>query len=320
MLQYGLAAVLGRMRLPSVQGSLLDQNNALYERIQNGALEPDDLISAAEVRYDQHLDRALEEIYRSRRAHKKSFKSFIPTFDIFRTFSSDQVVLDVGAHWGYSAVTIRHSGCAARIVSIEAMPVNMPPLRHLASLDPKYSCINAAASDSESVLRFYTPVLNGTAVTGLSSTGGTLTSYFAAHLAGLTSAYPARDGRPDEVWVLVTEVASRRIDDILRERGESDLVVAVKMDIEGHEPSALRGAERLFSAQRPLLMIEGANRNPDVAELMDCHGYFHAVRAKGYLVPHPGPTDMNDGFRVHPDKSDGYRAAGILRGPDPPGV
>ncbi|RDJ94328.1 hypothetical protein B4Q13_15185, partial [Lacticaseibacillus rhamnosus] len=67
-------------------------------------------------------------------------------------------------------------------------------------------------------------------------------------------------------------------------------------------------------------MIEGANRNPDVAELMHCHGYFHAVRAKGYLVPHPGPTDMNDGFWVHPDKSDGYRAAGILRGPDPPGV
>ena len=100
MLQYGLAAVLGRMRLPSVQGSLLDRINALYERIQNGALEPDDLISAAEVRYDQHLDLALEEIYRSRRAHKKSFKSFIPTFDIFRTFSSDQVVLDVGAHWG----------------------------------------------------------------------------------------------------------------------------------------------------------------------------------------------------------------------------
>jgi hypothetical protein len=88
------------MRLPSVQGSLLDQINALYERIQNGALEPDDLISAGDVRYDQHLDRALEEIYRSRRAHKKSFKSFIPTFDIFRTFSSDQVVLDVGAHWG----------------------------------------------------------------------------------------------------------------------------------------------------------------------------------------------------------------------------
>jgi len=125
------------MRLPSVQGSLLDQINALYERIQNGALE---------------------EIYRSRRAHKKSFKSF----------------------------------------------------------------------------------------------------------------------------------------------------------------SALRGAERLFGAQRPLLMIEGANRNPEVVELMHRHGYFHAVRAEGYLVPHPEPSDMNDGFWVHPDKSDGYRAAGILRGADPP--
>ena len=308
------------MSLSTVPGSLLDQITALYERIQNGALGPDDLISREHVRYDQHLDLAVERIYRSRRAHKKAFKSFIPAFDIFRTFSSDQVVLDVGAHWGYSAVTMRHSGCAARIVSIEAMPVNMPPLRHLASLDSKYSCINAAATDAESVLTFYTPVLNGTAIMGLSSTGGTLTAYFASHLAGLTTAYPARDGRADQVNVLITEVASRRIDDILLERGESDRVVAVKMDIEGHEPSALRGAERLFGMQRPLLMIEGANRNPDVVELMHRHGYFHAVRSKGHLVPHPEPSDMNDGFWMHPDKSDGYRAAGILRGSDLPHV
>ncbi len=170
------------------------------------------------------------------------------------------------------------------------------------------------------MLTFYTPVLNGTAIMGLSSTGGTLTSYFASHLAGLTNAYPARDGRADKIGVLVTEVPSRRIDDILHERGESDCVVAVKMDIEGHEPLAVRGAERLFGMQRPLLMIEGANRNPDVVALMQGHGYFHAVHAKGHLVPHPEPSDMNDGFWVHPDKSDGYRAAGILRGSDPPRV
>ena len=80
------------------------------------------------------------------------------------------------------------------------------------------------------------------------------------------------DGRADKIGVLVTEVPSRRIDDILHERGESDCVVAVKMDIEGHEPLAVRGAERLFGMQRPLLMIEGANRSPDVVALMQGHG------------------------------------------------
>ena len=208
------------------------------------------------------------------------FESFLPPFEIFRKFSGDDVVLDVGAHWGYSAVTMRHAGCSARIVSIEAMPMNMRSLHHLETLDPKYSCVNMAASDSHSVLRIYTPVLNGTAIMGLSSTGGTLTTYFAYHLAGLTSAYPPPAGGRDAVGVLVSEVAARCLDDILDERGERERVVAVKMDIEGHEPAALRGAERLFLEQAPLLMIEGANRNPAVVELMQGYGYFHAAVAE----------------------------------------
>jgi FkbM family methyltransferase len=188
----------------------------------------------------------------------------------------------------------------------------MRSLHHLETLDPKYSCVNMAASDSHSVLRIYTPVLNGTAIMGLSSTGGTLTTYFAYHLAGLTSAYPPPAGGRDAVGVLVSEVAARCLDDILDERGERERVVAVKMDIEGHEPAALRGAERLFREQAPLLMIEGANRNPAVVELMQGYGYFHAARQKNRLVPHPETSNVNDGYWVHPDRAERYRASGIM--------
>jgi FkbM family methyltransferase len=303
--------------LESGETELVDRAIALYQRIQDDALLPDDLVRPDEVRYDEGLDNAVERIYRSKRAHRKMFESFIPPFDVFRKFSGDDVVLDVGAHWGYSAVTIRHAGCSARIVSVEAMPMNMPALHRLQTLDPKYSCVNVAASDSESVLHFFTPVLNGIAIMGLSSTGGTLTTYFAYHLAGLTTAYPPPPGCADAARVLASEVAARRLDDILDERGELERVVAVKMDIEGHEPAALRGAERLFVEQRPLLMVEGANRNPAVVELMQGYGYFHAIREQDRLVPHLEMSDANDGFWVHPDRIEQYRSMGVFHGADP---
>jgi FkbM family methyltransferase len=298
--------------LESGDTELVDRITALYQRVQDDALLPEDLVSPDEVRYDQGLDAAVEKIYRSKRAHRAMFESFLPPFETFRKFSGDDVVLDVGAHWGYSAVTMRHAGCSARIVSIEAMPMNMRALHRLETLDPRYSCVNVAASDSQSVLRIYTPVLNGTAILGLSSTGGTLTNYFAYHLAGLTTSYPPPKGCDDAVGVLVSEVAARRLDDILDERGERERVVAVKMDIEGHEPAALRGAEHLFLEQAPLLMIEGANRNPAVVELMQGYRYFHAARQNNRLVPHPETSNVNDGYWVHPDRTERYRASRIM--------
>ncbi|RPI04585.1 MAG: hypothetical protein EHM63_09905, partial [Actinobacteria bacterium] len=66
-------------------------------------------MSPDEVRYDQGLDAAVEKIYRSKRVHRGMFESFLPPFEIFRKFAGDEVVLDVGAHWGYSAVTMRHA-------------------------------------------------------------------------------------------------------------------------------------------------------------------------------------------------------------------
>jgi FkbM family methyltransferase len=295
------------------RAEVLERTRDLYSRLQSGSLLASDIASSAEIAFDPQLEQTVETYYRSREEHRRAFESFIPNFDVFRGFDKrKQVVLDIGAHWGYSAITLRHAGCTSRIVSIEAMPQNMAPLRHLRTLDRKYDCVNVAASDTDGTLHFHTPVLNGVAIMALSSPGATLTDPFVYLVADLEEAYPPPSDRPSSVQLLVTDVPARRVDDLLAERGEIDRVVGVKMDVEGHESFALRGATRLFTESKPLLMVEGANRDPSVRSIMGDYGYFHAERRDRRLVAHPGRSHANDGYWVHPAQAPRYRRLGIL--------
>jgi hypothetical protein len=173
----------------SCRAQILELTRQLYSRLQSGSLLDSDIASSADVAFDAQLEQRVELYYRRRREHRRRFASFIPNFEVFRRFDKTHVVLDIGAHWGYSAITLRHVGCASRIVSIEAMPQNMPPLRHLSTLDSNYDCVNVAASDTDGQLRFHTPVLNGVAIMALSSTGATLTDHFAYLVGDLEAAY-----------------------------------------------------------------------------------------------------------------------------------
>ena len=295
-----------------VAAQLLESTADLYRRLQSGSLLASDMASSAVVTFDGQLEETVESCYRHRVEHERLFASFIPAFEVFRVFGTEHVVLDVGAHWGYDALTIRHVGCTSRILSIEAMPQNMAPLRHLRALDARYECVNVAASDTEGTLRFHTPVLNGSAIMALSSTGATLRDHFVYLVADLEATYPPPGDQGSTVKLLVTDVPARPLDDVLTDRGEIDQVTTVKMDVEGHEVRALRGATRLFTRVKPLLMVEGANRDESVSSLMAGYGYFHVEQREGLLVAHPEISRKNDGYWVHPEQVPRYRRLGIM--------
>jgi FkbM family methyltransferase len=293
---------------------------ALYSRLHSNALRPNDTIPFAEARFDD-MSSFAAKVHGFVEELDKVLPGFRDTYDVFRAFAPDSVVLDVGAHWGYSVAAMRHQGCRSKIISIEAMATNAASLNALKTIENgRYDWINVALDSDEGTLTFHVPVVNGTAVTGLASTGRTLDDHGANFAAGMAKTYPPKKwGAPDEFRLATITVRATPLDNILYEYGGIvDKVVAVKIDIEGHEYHALCGASKLLSYQRPLLMLEGANRNTAVTGLLADQGYFHCERRRdGRLVPHLVRSCALDGFFVHTSRVEEYRKFGIFEGETP---
>jgi FkbM family methyltransferase len=305
--------------MPTDHEQLAAKVRTLYSRLHSNTLLPVDTIDVAEATF-QDPSAYVSLIYKSLKEFDKSFSAFKVPYDIFRAFPADRIVLDVGAHWGYSVMAMRHQGCKSRIFSVEAMQSNAAALNMIKSLDKgKYDWFNVAAGAEEGTLKFFIPMLNGVPVTGLSSTGSTLDDFFADHLAGLAESYPpeikANEPPAHVIKLIINKVRATRIDALLRANGDlQNDVVAVKMDVEGHESFALKGAEKLFTEQKPMLMLEEANRNDRVTAVMMGYGYFHCERHDGKMVPHLAYSRANDGYWVHPDHVESYRQLGIFEG------
>lgn len=288
----------------------------LYARLHAGALAANDTIDFNSVKVSNTED-YVERIYTDRGEFNRAFGKFGDAYDIFRGFGEDSIVLDVGAHWGYSAVAMRHQKCRAKIVSIEAMSFNMPPLNRLKRIESgNYDCINIAANARNAVLTFYVPVVNGYAITGLASTGSTLDNYFAFLVADQVSHYPnEKPSGANDIRLAIVSVQSAPIDWILSHYlNDPRPVAAIKLDVEGHEAAALQGATKLFAEQKPLLMLENANRDRAAVEVMLSHGYFHTERSDGQLITQTGFSYANDGYWISRDRVAEYRAIGIFTG------
>jgi FkbM family methyltransferase len=308
-----------KLRMMSDKDELLVRVRELYARLHAGSLNPADIVDAKTANFTDY-GHYIERIFTDYSVFLQHFSNFQRPYAVFRVFGAEAHVLDVGAHWGYSAAAMRHKGCKARITSIEAAASNASALDWLAANDRfGYSWINVAVGRAEAMLTFYTPVINGHVASGLTSTGATLDDFFASHIVSMTDAHPPQGGeKSDVIKLLVQKVRCATIDSLLVEAGiEISRVAAIKMDVEGHEASALAGAAGLFSSQKPLLMLEEANRNPrSTAQMME-YGYFHCEEIEGVLRPHLAYSFANDGFWVHPDRVASYKALGLFEGETP---
>lgn len=77
---------------------------------------------------------------------------------------------------------------------------------------------------------------------------------------------------------VVTQVPMVRLDDVIADRR----VDVIKVDIEGAEPLAMTGAERVLRAQRPIVVSE---INPNALQLVSttsAHDYVSRLKAFGY--------------------------------------
>lgn len=173
---------------------------------------------------------------------------------VFDLVSDGSVLLDLGAHLG--AVALVAAGIGARVVAVEASPVNAASLRESRDANgfTRLQVVEAAVSDVPGTVHFHQD-----------GPYGRVTS----------------DGGPG-----VIEVRAAPVTDLLAELDVARVDV-VKMDVEGHELAAIDGMEPLMSpCDAPPVVFESnrhtlhhAGRSPS-----DLLARFEALGYRTYLV------------------------------------
>jgi FkbM family methyltransferase len=169
------------------------------------------------------------------------------------------VVLDVGAHIGYftlkSAMRVGEHG---RVVAFEPNPRTMETLRAnvAANHAANVTIVPVACTDSETTLKFYDAAPR--------------------HNSGASSLSHANVGRQSHELT----VRGRPIDEVLRELG-IQRVDAMKVDVEGAELWARRGAQETLRRFHPKIVIEAI---PEVLAGMDTtvEQLFSFLKQMGY--------------------------------------
>jgi FkbM family methyltransferase len=178
----------------------------------------------------------------------------------------DDLVVDVGANFGFWALPAARLGC--RVIAVEPVPATRARLAANAErngLAERVEIVAEALSDSDATLTIAVP--DGE--------------------SGQASAHPG-DGADNDNF----SVAATTLDELLGDRPARFL----KIDVEGHEPAVLRGAARVLSSgqiQYVLIELAGAvmtRSGGSAAALIDVleghgYGFVRFVRANEGLLP-----------------------------------
>jgi FkbM family methyltransferase len=235
----------------------------------------------------------------------------------FRRFKSNMgTILDLGAHWGYMALSIRLSGTTCPIVSFEALEIHHPCLQRLKELDSNgYDFKISAVSDRAGEVTLYGPVVNGSPIYGLNSVDGSIFANWHADFITtlIGTAIPLSEDY--KFQLLETKLHCKQLDSLLSDGGFTvpvDKIAAIKIDVEGHEPQVLRGAINTIMRDRPFIITEGGNRIPAVLEFMQAHGYHYAVLEGDQIFADRSIGTEINGCWFHKSRSEEYRQLGFL--------
>jgi FkbM family methyltransferase len=295
------------MDLAAEEQKLLAAVIALYDRFRSGVLRDGDVI---EPGLEGKSDRRWM-------AHAIADKSDLqPDACVFGHFRREHgTILDIGAHWGYTALAMRLSGTDCPIISIEASSMHEECLDELRSWDIGYDFVIQPLGSSSQERSLYTPVVNGFPITGLTNVDGDIfDDHHARHLASIIGTYiPAAPGY--RVQLACQPVSLRPLDEVLATgqfRISTSSIAAIKLDVENHEIQVLNGAMKTLAEHRPFLMIEGGNRHSGVVNLLHELGYLYAERQDDVVRLHSGFSQAVNGYWIHESRLDFCSRVGLL--------
>lgn len=144
---------------------------------------------------------------------------------------SDGVFLDVGANVGLHTCVMAAHLTGGKVLAYEPMPENLAQLRANIALNRFANVIvcPVGLSDSDGVIGLWVP---------------------GAHPGGPSSATQMTP--TDNTWRMIGEAPVASLDD----RFAEDRLDLLKIDVEGHEPRVLAGAERTIAKFRPVIVCE----------------------------------------------------------------
>jgi FkbM family methyltransferase len=187
-------------------------------------------------------------------------------------YRSAFMYVDAGAHRGDIFREIETSALKPkRSYLIEPNPRSFAALRETVrglGADRRVSCLNVALSDAPGMLRL-------------------------SDEDDMSRVLDAPDGG--------FEVEAVRLDD-LAETFETDRVSLLKIDVEGHEPRLLAGAERLLRDQRIDMIYVEAGLNPDGGQQTYYRAIEDLLRGHGYRL-----------FRIYEQKNEWIEDSPLLR-------
>jgi len=171
----------------------------------------------------------------------------------------DPVILDIGANQGWWTIELRKLlGGRGRWILIEPAAECCAMLRKI----DRVEVIEAAVGESSGKVKFYTP----------------------GQASGFASLHKRQDShvRMGDLVLEEREVPMTTIDAILDERG-IELVDLAKMDLEGHELFALRGASKSLKSHRiRAVTFEIGTANVDSRTFF--RDYFDLLTGYGYRI------------------------------------
>jgi FkbM family methyltransferase len=158
---------------------------------------------------------------------------------------------DVGGHLGSVSYTLSRLAPRGHLTIVEAAPAKAAALR---SRFPRATVHQVAVSDAPGTATFHENLSNP----GFSSLSD-------RQAWGRTRAY---------------DVTLARIDDLSGDRP----VHFLKIDVEGHEPAALRGAARTLDRDRPAILFEAGDAADPDTDPAAYDALFHDLTALGYEI------------------------------------
>ena len=229
-----------------------------------------------------------------------------------------QPVLDIGANYGYSAATIWATGATSRILSFEPNPWHVICLERIKEMRAdRFDFVNVALGREAGQLNFVLPVIEGTGVSGLMSAAiesetdwaipENVLRYMIDYLPNIAVPRLQFTEMTWEVAPLDTVLASRTF------AVPTNEISAIKMDVEGFEAEVIAGAAATLRQHHPLVMVEGANRDPNVVRQMKDHGYRYADFNGDGLNLTDQHSTRTSGFYLHDTKLEAYRVMGLLQ-------
>jgi len=292
--------ILLRSEIRRVLSSFFDDRNANYGEV---------LTSNANVVFDglrhwdpQKLSTAL--------VHDDDYVVFSHLRD------KNSLVLDIGAHFGYSVASIWAAGCKSRILSFEPTLAYAEPLESLNRLTyGRSSFLPVGLGRAFGIKQHVTPVLNGIAIGALStmnpqpdlqSLEKNIVDYFFQHIKADVF---------QQFRLLISEVTVRSLDELAASPDnpfKDAAVSAIKIDVEGYEVEVLLGGTYFLQQHKPLLLVENGHKNLDIVAILEPLGYRPAKRIGRTLVPSALQLNSLNGFFYHQANEALYEGLGLL--------